>query len=78
MDPFWKTIFGTVFGAASMVAATYSANWIANHTYRTKPAAPMLAEMPKPVYAPVRHATAPRYYRHRMPDNPIRPYRSRH
>lgn len=78
MDPFWKTIFGTLLGALSMVGASYSANWIANHTYRVNSAPRMLAEVPRPVYAPVHRVTVPNYYRRRTPDNPIRPYRSRH
>ena len=78
MNPFWKTILGTLLGAVSLVGAKYSANWIADHTYRVKPAPRMLAEMPKPVYAPVRHFMAPTHYRRRTPDYPIRPYRSRH
>jgi len=78
MDPFWKTIFGTVLGAVSLVGASYSANWIANHTYRANHAE-QAAQMMRPVHWPApRHVTVPDYGRHRTPDNPIRPYRSRH
>lgn len=36
MNPFWKTITGAVLGMASLVAAHYSADWIANNTYRAR------------------------------------------
>jgi hypothetical protein len=78
MNPFWKTILTTLLGAASLVGASYSANWIANHTYRadrTQPAAQTI----RPVHWPApRHVTVPNYYRRSTPDYPIRPYRSRH
>jgi hypothetical protein len=84
MNPFWKTILGTVLGATSMVGASYSANWIANHTYRAKSEAPPVAQMPRPVYNTVKvpnyfkRSTTHYYKRSSRPDYPIRPYRSRH
>lgn len=62
MNPFWKTILTTVIGAASVVGASYTANWIANHTYRAN--RPVVARLVAPVHwrAP-RHVTAPHYFR---------------
>jgi hypothetical protein len=76
MNPFWKTILGTVLGAVSIIGAHYSADWLANHTYRAKPAAPMVAQMPRPSYVPAhRTAKAPNYYQHRtMPYPVLRPH----
>jgi hypothetical protein len=71
MNPFWKTIVTTLLGAASIFGAKYSANWIANNTYRTKPAQQMVAEVPRPVYAPaVRHVNVPN---HILRSRPLRP-----
>jgi hypothetical protein len=87
MNPFWKTILGTLLGAVSLVGAKYSADWIANHTYRAKPAAPLVAQVPRPVYSTVK---VPNYFKRSTahyrntpdyrstPDYPIHPYRSRH
>jgi len=81
MNPFWKTILGTLLGAVSLVGAKYSANWIANHTYRAKSEAPLVAQVPQPVYRTVK---VPNYFKRSTshyrstPDYPIRPYRSRH
>jgi hypothetical protein len=73
---------GTVLGAVSMVAARYSANWFANHTYRVKTEVPMLAQMPRTVYEPS-HSTykAPNYYQRHTTDyssGPSSPHRYRY
>lgn len=62
MDPFWKAIFGTLLSAASLVGASMSANWVANHTYRAHRAPPMLAELPRPVYTRVQHRYRVRHF----------------
>jgi hypothetical protein len=61
MDPFWKSILNTVIGAASVVGASYTANWIANHTYRAN--RPAVARTMPPVHwrAPS-HVTVPNYF----------------
>jgi hypothetical protein len=80
MNPFWKTILTTLLGAVSLLGARYSANWIANHTYRAnRPQPAAAAQMMRPVHWPAHSAvTVPNYFKHSAPDYPIHPYRSRH
>ncbi len=65
MNPFWKAIVGTLLGGVSLIAAHYSADWVANNTYRAHRAPQALAAAPRPTYAPaVRHVTVPNYSPH--------------
>ncbi len=74
MNPFWKTILTTALGGASLIGAHYSADWVANHTYRSHRAPQALAEAPRPHYVPVQNrGTLPSHFRRSAP---LRPYRS--
>jgi hypothetical protein len=64
MNPFWKTILTTLLGAASLVGARYSANWIANHTYRANRTQQVTQMMPPVHWSAPRHVTVPNYFRH--------------
>jgi hypothetical protein len=73
MNPFWKTILTTVLGAASLVGARYSANWIADHTYRANRSRPTVAQVIQPTYArSYQRVTVPNYFRHSSAPRPYR------
>jgi hypothetical protein len=72
MNMFWKTILTAVLGAASLVGARYSANWIADHTYRANRASQServqqlqraaIERAARQAFVPM-HVTAPRAHR---------------
>ena len=79
MNPFWKTILTAVLGAASLVGARYTANWVADHTYRANPAPPAVAQVARPVYVPAHSSVkVPNYFRHSATPHSSYRYRSRH
>ena len=69
MNPFWKTIVATLLGAASMVGARYSANWIANHTYRANRGQQVVHMMPPVHWGASRTIRVPNYFRHSSTSN---------
>jgi hypothetical protein len=79
MNPFWKTILTTVLGAASVVGARYSADWVANHTYRADRPAQAVAQTVRPVYVPTHtRVTVPNYFRRSTTPRSFHRTRMRH